>query len=65
MGPVLLRQLSIVQFAFYLVAAPSTAQRLGSPDSACCSLDRAGLYTIGTVLGFPFSRIRELVTEEN
>ena len=66
--------LSIVQFALYIVAANVDSPAawfawLGPLRGLALGLLLSGivlaLYTIGTVLGFQFARIRELVTEGN
>ena len=66
--------LSIVQFVLYIVATgvdnPGTwFTWLGPLRELSLGLLLSGivlaLYTIGTVLGFQFTRIRELVTEGN
>lgn len=66
--------LSIVQFVLYLVAAEVDSPAawfawLGPLRELALGLLLSGivlaLYTIGTVLGFQFSRLRELVVEGN
>lgn len=66
--------LSIVQFVLYIIAAEVDSPAawfawLGPLRELALGLLLAGivlaLYTIGTVLGFQFSRLRELVVEGN
>ena len=66
--------LSIVQFVLYIVAADASSPAawfawLGPLRELALGLLLAGivlsLYTIGTVLGFQFGRIRELIVEGN
>ena len=66
--------LSIAQFALYIVAAEVDSPAawfawLGPLREVALGLLLSGivlaLYTIGTVLGFQFTRLRELVVEGN
>lgn len=66
--------LSIIQFVLYIVAAEADSPAawfawLGPFRELALGLLLSGivlaLYTIGTVLGFQFSRIRELIVEGN